>query len=195
MKLIIWKLFCSYVFFSFECCMCMCISVCIIQKGELGNSKSCDKIQEVSRGDKYILRASLPPCPCADGHSGIQLWLCSGDGLYTTSHPCGLSYLVGLLVMGWKHTHIRYSPWSGPLPAKSSSYWQFLSIKLQGFWKQQGREMGLIQNQSMSRHWNPLAFFCWTVQCVFVISVIRQSICNNLCDAFCQFLLFLIVLQ
>lgn len=132
---------------------------CVYNLAAIGKG-NCEIQKAVTKCKKLVeeTNASLPRCPCAHGHSGIQLWF-TVVMEYTKTHPRGLPYLVGLLVMGWKHAHIRYSLWSGPLPAKCPSYWQLLSINLQGFWKQQEREMGLIQNQNMSRHWNPLALF------------------------------------
>lgn len=167
---IAWILFCSSFFFLFLCMISVCAHQCMYNSSALGRG-NWERQEAVAKGREsgeevnapWLLLPSFPPSlsPCADGLSRVQLcfvvlWLSTK------------SYLFALSVT---RKHIRNSHWSGPPSAERPNYWQVLSIKLHSVWKQQDREMGLEQNQNMSRHWYPLALFLLdTAACLCGIS-------------------------
>lgn len=146
-----WILFCSsffFFFFSFAWSLCVHISVCIIHQPLAEGIGNCKKLWQKAgsqEGRWMHPDFSSPPSlsPCADGLLRVQL--CFAVLWLSTK-----SYLFALSVI---RKHIRNSHWSGPPSAEHPNYWQLLSIKLHSLWKQQEREMGLEQNQNMSRHW------------------------------------------
>lgn len=174
-------------------CVRVHISVCIVQQTlaeELGTAKAVPKGRELG-GEA---NASLGPAPfshslfpCTDGHSGVKL-------CFTAELIQNLIFLAHLrcaecMPTSEILTDLVFIPQNTPAIGKclAQSFTAFGNNRKERWTQSKIRTCLGIEI--------PCPCFCWTLQHVFVVSVIRQSICNNLFGASCPFLFLLIILK